>query len=65
MTHLVVEILNNPVCLGILSGSLIILPIIGIAKIHESPNGSDKPRTSSHSEGVSGDDRCSNTETQP
>jgi hypothetical protein len=35
MTHLVVEILNNPVCLGILSGSLIILPIIGIAKIHE------------------------------
>lgn len=35
MTHLVVEILNNQVCLGILSGALVILPIIGIAKIHD------------------------------
>jgi hypothetical protein len=38
MSHLVVEILNNPVGLGILGGALIILPIIGIAKIHEPSN---------------------------
>ena len=56
MTHLVVEILNNPVSLGILSGSLVILPILGIAHIHDTSNGSNQSRTSSHSEGVSGDD---------
>lgn len=56
MKHLIVEILTNPVGLGILSGSLIILPILGIAKIHESPYGSENHRTSSHSEGVPGDD---------
>jgi len=56
MTHLVVEILNNPVCLGILSGALVILPIIGIAKIHEPQNGPNKSRTSSDTERVSGDD---------
>jgi hypothetical protein len=33
--HLIVDILNNPVCLGILSGALIMVPIIGISKIHE------------------------------
>jgi len=56
MTHLVVKILNNPVGLGILGFSLVILPIIGIAKIHGTPNGSNQSRTSNHSEGVSGDD---------
>jgi hypothetical protein len=38
MKHIIVEILTNPVGLGILSGSLIILPIIGIAKIHDTNN---------------------------
>jgi hypothetical protein len=56
MRHLVVEILTNTVSLGILSGALIILPIIGIAKIHEPPNESNRPRTSSDTERVPGDD---------
>lgn len=38
MRHLIVEILNNPVCLGIMGFSLIMLPIIGIAKIHDTSN---------------------------
>ena len=38
MTHLIVEILNNPIGLGILGGSLIIFPIIGIAIIHDTSN---------------------------
>lgn len=49
MTHLIVEILNNPVCLGIIGFALVMLPIIGIAKIHEPPNESNKSRTSSNS----------------
>jgi hypothetical protein len=56
MTHLVVEILNNSVCLGIIGFALVMLPIIGIAKIHEPPNESNRPRTSSDAERVSGDD---------
>jgi len=56
MRHLVVEILTNTVCLGILSGALIILPIIGIAKIHEPPNGKNKSRTSGNTERMPGDD---------
>lgn len=38
MRHLIVEILNNQVCLGIMGFSLIMLPIIGIAKIHDTGN---------------------------
>jgi hypothetical protein len=38
MTHLVVEILNNPVSLGILCFALVMFPIIGIAKIHDTSN---------------------------
>ena len=38
MTHLIVEILNNQVCLGIIGFSLVMLPIIGIAKIHDTSN---------------------------
>lgn len=38
MTHLIVEILNNQVCLGIMGFSLVMLPIIGIAKIHDTSN---------------------------
>jgi len=56
MTHLIVEILNNQVCLGILSGALIILPIIGIAKIHEPPNEPITSRETGNSERMSGDD---------
>ena len=56
MKQLVVEILTNPVGLGILSGALIILPIIGIAKIHEPPNESTTTRTSDNQKGMSGDD---------
>ena len=56
MTHLIVEILNNQVCLGIIGFSLIMLPIIGIAKIHEPPNESNKSRETNLSERVSGDD---------
>jgi len=56
MTHLVVQILNNPVSLGILSGALIILPIIGISQVHGASNGSVNPRSSSDTQRVSGDD---------
>jgi hypothetical protein len=35
MTHLVVEILNNQISLGILCFALVMFPIIGIAKIHD------------------------------
>ena len=35
ITDIVVGILNNPIGLGILSFCLIMLPIIGISKIHE------------------------------
>jgi hypothetical protein len=56
MIHLVVEILTNTVSLGILSGALVILPIIGIAKIHEAPNEPDRTRTSDNQKGMSGDD---------
>jgi hypothetical protein len=38
MIHFVAIMLNNPVCLGILCLSLIMVPIIGIAKIHETSN---------------------------
>ena len=38
MTHLVVEILNNPISLGILCFALVMFPIIGIAKIHDTSN---------------------------
>jgi hypothetical protein len=57
MTHLIVEILNNPVSLGILCFALVMFPIIGIAKIHEPPNESNRSRPSSDTETVSGDDR--------
>jgi len=56
MTHLVVEILNNPVSLGIMCFALVMFPIIGIAKIHDTPNGTDRTRPSSDTETVSGDD---------
>jgi hypothetical protein len=35
MTKLVVEILNNQVCLGMIGFALIMLPIMGIAIIHK------------------------------
>jgi|LauGreDrversion4_2_1035121.scaffolds.fasta_scaffold2139495_2 hypothetical protein len=38
MRHFVVELLNNPVCLGVLCLALVMVPIIGIAKIHETSN---------------------------
>jgi hypothetical protein len=38
MRHFVVEFLNNPVCLGILCLALIMVPIVGIAKIHDTNN---------------------------
>jgi len=56
MTHLVVEILNNQISLGILCFALVMFPIIGIAKIHESPNESNTTRAFSNEERVSGDD---------
>jgi hypothetical protein len=56
VTKLVVEILNNQVCLGILGFSLIMLPIIGIAKIHELPNGKIEPRKTDYAERMPGDD---------
>jgi len=52
MTHIAVEILNNPISLGILCFCLVMLPIIGIATIHESPNESNKPREVDNAEGV-------------
>jgi hypothetical protein len=42
MTHIIVEILNNPVCLGVLCFALVMFPIIGIAKIH---NTNDRERS--------------------
>jgi hypothetical protein len=56
MTHLVVEILNNPISLGILSGALIILPILGISIIHGTPNEPNRTRATDNQEGMSGDD---------
>lgn len=56
MSHFVVELLNNQICLGILSGALVILPIIGIAKIHEPQNESNQSRETGNSERVPGDD---------
>ena len=35
MTHFVATALNNPVFLGILSGSLIVLPIAGMWAVHK------------------------------
>ena len=43
MTHLVVEILNNPVSLGILCFALVMFPIIGIAVIHDTSNEKRSP----------------------
>jgi len=56
MKHLVVELLNNPISLGILCFALIMFPIIGIAKIHDTSNGTDKSQASSNAERMSGDD---------
>ena len=56
MTHLIVEILNNQVCLGVIGFSLVMLPIIGIAKIHEPPNEPITSRETGNSERMSGDD---------
>ena len=56
MTHLIVEILNNPISLGILCFALVMFPIIGIAKIHESPNESTQPTETGNTERMSGDD---------
>ena len=56
MTHLVVEILNNPISLGMLCFALVMFPIIGIAKIHESPNESNQSRQTDITERMSGDD---------
>jgi hypothetical protein len=56
MTHLIVEVLNNPISLGILCFALVMFPIIGIAKIHEPPNGTNKSRASSDTERMSGND---------
>jgi len=56
ITKFVVGILNNSVGLGILGFSLVMLPIMGIAKIHDTKNGSDKTRASSDTERVSGND---------
>ena len=38
MRHFIVEFLNNPTCLGVLCLALIMVPIIGIAKIHDTNN---------------------------
>lgn len=38
MTHIAVQFLNNQVCLGILCFALVMFPIIGIAKIHDTSN---------------------------
>jgi hypothetical protein len=56
VTHLVVEILNNQICLGILCFCLVMFPIIGIAKIHDISHESNKPRKTNNTERVSGDD---------
>lgn len=56
MTHLIVEILNNPISLGILCFALVMFPIIGIAKIHEPPNESTQSRETGNTERMSGDD---------
>jgi len=41
MTHLIASFLNNQLCLGVLSFSLVMLPIIGIAQIHGPSNESN------------------------
>jgi hypothetical protein len=56
IAKLVVEILNNQVCLGILGFSLVMLPVIGIAKIHELPNEQIEPRKTNHSGRMQRDD---------
>ena len=56
MTHLIVEILNNQISLGILCFALVMFPIIGIAKIHDTPNESNQSRETGNPERVSGDD---------
>ena len=56
MTHLVVEILNNQISLGILCFCLVMFPIIGIAKIHDTSHGTNKSRKINYSERVPGDD---------
>ena len=56
MTHIAVEILNNPISLGILCFCLVMLPIIGIAKIHEPQNEPNQPRKVDHTKRMSGDD---------
>jgi hypothetical protein len=38
MSHLIVKILNNPFSLGTLCFLLVMVPIIGISKIHDPNN---------------------------
>ena len=44
MIHIASDILNNQFSLGILCFLLIMVPIIGIAKVHDTQNESDRTK---------------------